>query len=93
MPVATPAMVISGIPFRVLSVSGRTPTGLVDFVDAKAFTIDMDGSPYSVAGDGRVDDDKVRFHEKDVNNGKDVRVWTLCCLEDGSFCAEQATAF
>ena len=54
----------------------------------------MQGSAYQVTGCGRLVDDEVRFHEKDVeNSGKDVRVWRVVRHDDGTFLANHAASF
>jgi len=94
MSFATPEMVISGKPLLVLLVSDRTPTSLDDFVSAEDFTVEMQGSAYQVTGCGRLVDDEVRFHEKDVeNSGKDVRVWRVVRHDDGTFLANHDASF
>lgn len=91
---ATTPTVLSGKPYEVLEVAGRTPSDLTDFVDADRFTMDMEGEPYLVCGCGSLVDDEVRFHEKDMaHDGKDVRVWRLSRHPDGGFLAEHAAAF
>jgi hypothetical protein len=94
MSFGTPAMVISGKPYLVLLVSGRTPLSLSDFIEADDFTVDMEGTSYRVQGSGRLVDSEVRYHEKDVDNsGKDIRVWRVVRHEDGNFLANHAAAF
>jgi hypothetical protein len=95
MTFATPSMIVSGRPYRVVRVDGRSPTSMVELAAADRFTIDMDGTEYDVQGSGSVGaDDEVRYHEKDMdNNGKDVRVWRLHRHEDGGFLAQHAAAF
>ena len=94
MSFATPTMVVSGKSYVVLLVADRSPSNLDEFVDADEFTVDMDGTPYVVHGSGRLLDNEVRFHEKDIaNNGKDIRVWRVVHPENGDFLADHAASF
>jgi hypothetical protein len=94
MSFGTPSTVVSGKPYLVLLVSGRTPSSLADFAGADDFTVDMEGASYRVQGRGRLVDSEVRYHEKDIaNSGKDIRVWAVIRHEDGNFLAHHAAAF
>jgi hypothetical protein len=94
MSFATPSVVVSARPYLVLLVADHAPTTTADIAEADRFTLDLDGVPYLVRGCGRIVDDQVRFHEKDVaNSGKDIRVWAVTRHDDGSFTAEHAAAF
>ncbi len=88
----TPQSVPTGSQQHVLEVDGRPPTGLQDFVgDELALTVGQD-LQYRIEGSGRMTDDLVRFHQKDVINGKDVRVWHVT-QQEGTFFAEPAPTF
>ena len=94
MTFATPAMVVSGKSYVVLLVADRSPSTLDEFVNADEFTLDMEGTPYRVQGCGRLLDNDVRYHEKDIaNNGKDIRVWRVTHREGGDFLADHAASF
>jgi hypothetical protein len=94
MTFATPEMVISGKPHLVVLVEDRSPQSLDDFAGAEHFTVELDAWSYRVNGSGRLVDDEVRFHEKDVeNNGKDIRVWRVIRHDDGTFLANHAASF
>lgn len=62
---STPASVVSGIVYPILSVASRACTQLSDFLDDTEFTINNDGS-YTAKGRGSAGSDDVRFYEKDV---------------------------
>lgn len=80
----TPGIVISGVPYAVTEVEGRTPTRLEEFIGETTFVAEHKGSPYVVAGVGSLHDDAVRFHEKvHHGHGKDVRVWHISRGADG----------
>jgi hypothetical protein len=94
MSFTTPTTVISGRSYLVLLVEDRSPSSLDEFETADDFAIDMDGASYLVQGSGRLIDNEVRYHEKDVdNNGKDIRVWRVIQHEDGTFLASHAPSF
>lgn len=87
---SAPDPVASGKPFDVLSVHGRTPRVLDDFVGDAAFTLRWDTEDRLVTGCGRRDAATVRFTEKDgTHGGKDVRVWSIGpATRPGQFTAE-----
>jgi hypothetical protein len=94
MTFATPANVASATPYTVLLVGDQVPSTVTAIAESDSFTVDLAGTPYQVRGCGRVVDDQVRFHEKDLaNSGKDIRVWCVTRNEDGSFSAQHAAAF
>lgn len=94
MSFATPTTVISKKSYLVLLVEDRSPSSLDEFDSADDFTVDMEGTSYRVQGSGRLAENEVRFHEKDVgNSGKDVRVWRVIRHEDGTFLANHAASF
>ena len=76
---------------RVLEVQGHPPGSLADFDGDVAFVID-DESRHEIQGSGRVIGDRVRFHEKDRADGKDIRVWGIR-QEAEVFLAEQTPSF
>ena len=70
--------VSSGRPYAVLDVSGAAPFELAQFMGEARFTIDRDGVPAIVCGQGCAGEPGVVFREKDVaNDGKDVRTWQI----------------
>lgn len=85
-----PEPVASG-PHRVTEVDGTEPRTLDDFVGDRRFTAERSGQRHVVVGSGRVSGSAVRFHQKSgPGGGKDVRVWRIIALPDGSFEAEPA---
>ena len=92
MSFSTPMTVPSGMSLPVLAVEGRTPQTQQDFAGEVSFLLDLE-PPHLVHGCGVVDGSTVRFYEKDVvNNGKDIRVWTVR-LRGSRFVAEHAAQF
>lgn len=81
---STPAMIVSGVPYEVTEVEGRTPSTLEEF--AGDVTIHTQGptGDHEVSGAGEhPHDGAVRVHEKDHDGtGKDVRVWTVSPAPD-----------
>jgi hypothetical protein len=92
MTFATPEPISSGTRYPVTLAGARPPSSLDDFVGDVDFTIDRENEPYVVQGSGRISGDQVRFHEKDKQFGKDVRVWHVAPSADG-FDAEHAAFF
>lgn len=86
---STPAPIVSGRPYVVLDVAGRPLRDLNELLGAVAeFTIDHGGG-YVVRGSSRMDEDTVKFYEKDSEGtGKDLRVWRLVQTGPGTFTAE-----
>ncbi len=93
MSFTTPESVPSGMALRVLEVQGHQPESLADFVGEDVGFVLDDEPHHLIRGSGRITEDVVRFHEKDMaNNGKDIRVWQVS--SDGSeFVAEQTPTF
>ena len=90
--VTTPASVPSSTAQLVLEVAGGAPTDLHQFVgEDVAFTVGEE-LHYCVRGCGQVVHNLARIHEKDSNNGKDVRVWHVT-ERQGQFFAETAPMF
>jgi hypothetical protein len=86
----TPQMVVSGVPYTVVSVDGRAAVDLDDFVGLGHFVVTGQTGEHQVAGEGDRHEDEVRFYEKTLDGiGKDVRVWKVVATDDG-FCAEAA---
>ncbi len=77
MSFVAPRPVVSGRAYRVLALADGPPAGLDDFVGDTGFVLELDGEEYRVVGTGRLLDPVVRFHQKDCEGGKDVRVWTI----------------
>lgn len=84
----TPEPVISGVPYPVTDVGGSPARELADFVGTVQITIDRNGSPYLINGEGRERGDSVRVHEKNGPGGKDVRVWRVSRAPEAGFVAE-----
>jgi hypothetical protein len=77
--------VVSGRPYSVLQVAAGEPARLEDFLGEARFVVDLDGERYDVCGFGREVGECVRFYQKESDGlGRDVRVWTICRLDDGS---------
>jgi hypothetical protein len=87
----TPQSVPGGPAQRVLEVQGRPPASLLDFDGDVSFVVGEE-MRYLVQGAGRVTGDEVRFHEKDVHGGKDVRVWQVR-QDESHFVAEPVSTF
>lgn len=84
----TPALVVSGVDYTVVSVAGRPPAALSDFVGETTFVAEGRTGQHPVAGAGAEHEGIVRFHEKTADGaGKDVRVWTVSTGPDGDFLA------
>lgn len=83
MPYLAPRPVVSGRAYRVLPVEGAAQPALEDFVGDTRFALDLDGEEYLVVGAGFLLPPVVRFHQKDCEGGKDVRVWTIRRDDDG----------
>ncbi|MCL3862351.1 hypothetical protein [Actinotalea sp. K2] len=73
----TPQMVISGLPYAVVEVDGDPPSGLTAFERAVEFVVEGGTGRHRVTGEGTRHGETVRFHEKDPDSGKDVRVWSV----------------
>jgi hypothetical protein len=83
----------SGRPYPVLDVGGAAPSALAQFVGDAVFTIDRDGTPARVCGQGCEGAPGVLFWEKDIgDDGKDVRTWQISQSGD-AFVAESRPRF
>jgi hypothetical protein len=83
----------SGRPYPVLEVGGAAPSDLAQFVGDARFTIDRDGTPAEVCGQGSANEPGVLFWEKAVDHdGKDVRTWQISRW-GGAFVAESMPRF
>ncbi|MBA2769744.1 MAG: hypothetical protein H0U35_11580 [Sporichthyaceae bacterium] len=91
MTFTTPDSVPAGVALRVLEVQGHPPDHLSDFDGEVAFVLD-DELRHLIQGSGRITGDVVRFHEKDVTSGKDIRVWQVR-RAGADFLAEQTPSF
>lgn len=87
-----PAPVDSGRPYGVVLAKDAAVTTLEQFVGHTMFTIDNDGAESQISGEGVARDGGVRFHEKDVVDGKDVRVWQIREESSGGFSAASTSA-
>ena len=85
----TPQPVVSGVPYAVREVDGRTPTSLEDFIGASvAMTVEGATGTHVVRGAASRVDGVVKLYEKsDDGVGKDMRTWQISAEDDGSFCA------
>ena len=81
---ATPAMIVSGVPYEVTGVDGRTPFTLEEFAGPVRVHTHGPTGDHEVCGAGEhPHDGVVRVHEKDHDGtGKDVRVWTVSPAPD-----------
>jgi hypothetical protein len=79
MSIPTPHPVVSGTPYVVREVRGRSPERLSDFAGQTTFVLRHEGQEdYVVCGAGVDGEDEVRVFEKDGHGyGKDVRVWSV----------------
>ena len=92
MTAETRPIVASGKPYPITAPPAGDPS-LESFLGDAEFTLESSGGPLAIQGHGvRLDDDVVRFHEKDSLGGKDVRVWHVS-QRDGGFWAEHVAAF
>ena len=90
----SPDPIASGKPYAVSHVADQAPSGLRDFIGETVFTVTTSTGDRRITGVGTPDGSGVRFHEKDRDNTtKDVRVWTIRCVEDTTFVAESTSAF
>lgn len=87
MTYSTPDMIISGVPYEVVEVGGRSPGDLHDLVDDATFVLEGPTGRHEVTGEGSRVEGGVRFHQKAPPDGKDVRVW-LVRATDGGLLAE-----
>lgn len=79
--------VSSGRPYPVVKVNGRIPASLADFVGHLSVVIDCGGTEQIITGIGDRRVDLVRFHEKDLGTGKDVRMWQIDSANPSGFAA------
>jgi hypothetical protein len=93
MTTSTRESVASGLPYLVVEVSGRQPAELDDFVGDVAFVAVMDTRTYRIEGTGARDGAGVRFSQKDVATGKDVRTWQITTTAADDFEAEAISAW
>ncbi|WP_447154152.1 hypothetical protein [Nakamurella sp. GG22] len=84
----------SGQLYPVTDVDGRAPRSLADFRGEVCVTLIRNGDAVQMLGSGCEAPTGVRFHQKDPGrDGKDVRVWTITEVLDGSFVASPEAAF
>lgn len=89
MTYSPPAPVVSGVPYAVLDVGGRTPQAVEDFAGRVTVTVEGSTGRHVLCGDASVTDGAVRLHEKSEDgDGKDVRTWRITPTDGGGFCAE-----
>ena len=81
---ATPAMIVSGVPYVVDDVQGTQPSTLDEFAGPVTMHTHGPTGDHEVFGSGEhPHDGSVRVHEKDhEGTGKDVRVWTVSPAPD-----------
>jgi hypothetical protein len=85
---------VSGQAYTITDVAGRPPLSLTDFENGASVTIVRNGSAQRLLGSGERTPDGLRFHQKDAGaDGKDVRVWAITEVGDGTFRAEPMAAF
>ncbi|MET0865409.1 MAG: hypothetical protein ABWZ98_13840 [Nakamurella sp.] len=72
-----PLSVASGCPYTVTDVSGHRPERLDDFVGEVSFTAVKDEQRCSISGIGGFAGGNLRFYEKDLSTGRDLRVWQV----------------
>ena len=90
-PAAEP--VASGKPYPITTVDGRRPASLSEFVGPISFTVRDGDRDRPVHGMGTVNEETVRFQEKDgAVGGKDVRCWQISRDADG-FTAAHAPVY
>ncbi len=86
-----PDFVVSGVPYVVTDVEGRTPAGTGDLTGRTTFAVEGSTGRHVVSGEGVLaDDGSVRFLEKDSGAGKDVRAWRIHEEADGRLVAQTA---
>ena len=83
----------SGCPYLIVEVSGAHPTAIADFVGDTSFVAVLDTQTYRIVGTGARNEVGVRFFEKDVGTGKDLRTWQVVCTDSGDFEAEPVSNF
>jgi hypothetical protein len=83
----------SGLPYLVVMVGGEMPASLEQFVGEASFTVSKSGTESSVSGFGALHETEVRFQEKGLRDGKDVRVWHIRQTADGTYTAETISSF
>ena len=77
MSLPSPRTVVSGVALRVVTTAAGDPD-LIALGTSTWFAVDDRGQEYRVCGEGCLNGDVVRFHEKtDDGQGKDVRVWVI----------------
>ncbi|MFH5821114.1 hypothetical protein [Georgenia sp. AZ-5] len=86
---SAPDFVVSGVPYSVTDVEGRTPAGTGDLTGRTTFAVEGYTGRHVVSGEGVLaDDGSVRFLEKDPAAGKDVRAWRIREEADGRLVAQ-----
>ncbi len=90
---SAPDPVACGRPYGVVRAQDAEVSTLGQFVGPTVFTIDKDGVESQISGEGVAHDAGVRFHEKDVVHGRDVRVWQISKESSGGFTAASTSAF
>lgn len=90
---SAPDPVDCGRPYGVVRAQDAEASTFGQFVGHTVFTIDKDGAESEISGDGAANDAGVRFHEKDVIYGRDVRVWQISREPSGGFTATSTSAF
>lgn len=91
MTYSPPAPVVSGVPYAVLDVGGRTPRTVEDLAGHVTLTVEGRTGRHVLRGDASVVDGAVRLHEKaEDGDGKDIRTWRITPTDAGGFCAETA---
>ena len=75
----TSDMIVSGVPYKVMGVDGRSPSTLEDFAGPVTMRIHGPTGDHKITGLGEQSHEgTVRLHEKDADgDGEDVRVWVV----------------
>jgi hypothetical protein len=85
---STPEMIISGVPYTVIEADGHQPRAMDDFHGTAHLVVDGPTGRHELLGEGAVVDGDLRFHEKTLGDGKDIRTWCVHQDDDGAFRAE-----
>ena len=85
----TPQPVVSGVPYTVVDVDGRTPSELDDVVGPTvALTVEGTTGRHTIRGAASRVDGTVRLYEKAEDGvGKDMRTWRIDRDGDGALIA------
>lgn len=93
MAFVSPDPVASGRSYEIVRGAAGAPDDLSDFVGETAFHIDKGGAESAIEGSGTRDGKGVRFYEKDIDSGKDVRAWDITRNPAGTLVATPLAAW